>query len=63
MSREELLTKLDATKTMPELDALRMDTAQAMNNATAEEFDRVQGAFRKAKNRLQRIPWSQRKNW
>ena len=63
MTETELLAKLKSVQTMPELDALRPDTVEAMqSDGTKETFDRVQGAFRKAKNRLRRIPLSQR-NW
>lgn len=61
MTESELLTKLKDVQTMPDLDALRPDTVKAMQaDGTKETFDRVQGAFRKAKNRLRRIPLSQR---
>ena len=64
MTETELLEKLQSVQTMPELDALRRDTFTAMEaDGTEETFNRVQGAFRKAKNRLQRVPWSERKNW
>jgi hypothetical protein len=63
MTESELLNKLRSAQTMPELDALRLATAQAMQaDGTAETFERVQKAFRQAKNRLRRIPLSQR-NW
>lgn len=57
----ELLQKLAAVQTMPELDELRPETVKAMTaDGTQDTFDRVQGAFRKAKNRLRRIPLSER---
>lgn len=63
MTEAELLQKLRAVQTMPELDALRQETVQAMMSDQDEAtFARVQGAFRKAKNRLRRIPLAQR-NW
>lgn len=63
MTEKELLQKLKTVQTMSELDALRRDTFIAMeSDGTKETFDRVQSAFRKAKNRLRRIPLSKR-NW
>lgn len=57
----EIIEKLRNVKTMPELDALRMETVSAMQaDGTKETFERVQGEFRKAKNRLRRIPWKDR---
>lgn len=64
MTEQELLTKLKSVQTMPALDELRMDTVTAMEaDGSSETFERVQGAFRKAKNRLRRVPWSERINW
>jgi len=58
---DELIGKLRNTTTMPELDSLRMETAEIMcNGATKERFDQVQGEFRKAKNRLKRVPLKDR---
>ena len=49
--------KLKAVKTIPELDALRGEVVAAMkSDNTRETFEAVQKAFRKAKNRLLRIP-------
>ena len=45
---------------MPELDDLRGKTFEAMQSGGKEAFDLVQGEFRKAKNRLKRIPLSER---
>ena len=56
------IAKIKAAKTMPELDALRQETADAMMSGGEETFKLVQNAFRKAKNKLRRIPLSQR-NW
>ena len=56
-----ILDKLLEVKTMPELDALRIETVEAMQaDGTSETFESVQNAFIKAKNRLRRIPLSQR---
>lgn len=61
MTESELLRQLHTVQRMPDLDALRPETARLMQaDGTQETFDRVQGAFRKAKNRLRRIPLSQR---
>jgi len=58
----ELIKKLSAVKTMPELDALREETVKAMMGGTEKTFVSIQAAFRKAKNRLERIPLRDR-NW
>lgn len=57
---EETIGKIRNAKTMPELDALRIETVEAMMGDGKETFDRVQGEFRKTKNRLRRVPLSQR---
>jgi hypothetical protein len=55
-----IFEKLDAVKTMPELDALRPECARAMTDAAKERgeagFHEVQDAFIRAKNRLRRVP-------
>ena len=57
MDKTEIITRIKAVQTMPELDALRVETAEAMmQDGTAESFETIQNAFRKAKNRLRRIP-------
>ncbi len=63
MTELELLESLRTVNTMPKLDALRKETLTAMMADDKETFDRVQGAFRKAKNRLQRVPLSERIDW
>jgi hypothetical protein len=55
-----ILDKLKAVKTMPELDALRGETVDAMRDAGLTGYAKVQMAFIKAKNRLQRIPLKDR---
>jgi hypothetical protein len=56
-----ILEKLKGVKTMPELDALRIETVEAMeSDGTLKTFEKVQTAFRKAKNRLRRIPLKDR---
>ena len=54
------INELRNVKTMPELDDLRGKTFEAMQSGGKEAFDLVQGEFRKAKNRLKRIPLSER---
>ena len=57
----EILEKLLNVKTMPELDDLRIETVKAMeSDGTLETFEKAQNAFRKAKNRLRRIPLAKR---
>jgi hypothetical protein len=52
----DIFEKLAAVTTMPELDALRGETVDAMKDAGVTGLARVQEAFIRAKNRLQRIP-------
>lgn len=57
----EIIQKLRAVKTMPELDELRLETVKAMqSDGTRESFEQIQDEFRKAKNRLRRIPLKDR---
>jgi hypothetical protein len=56
-----IIEKLKTVKTMPELDALRTETAEAMMlDGTSETFKKVQTALIKAKNRLRRVPLKDR---
>jgi len=55
-----MIQELRDVKTMPGLNNLRGKTFEAMGSGSKETFDLVQGEFRKAKNRLERIPLSQR---
>jgi hypothetical protein len=56
-----IIEKLAKVQTMPELDALRKETVTAMqSDGTRKTFESIQGAFRKAKNRLKRVPLSKR---
>lgn len=56
-----IFDRLKATKTMPELDALRMDCVRTGEASGSVDMARqIQQAFIKAKNRLERIPLSQR---
>lgn len=52
----EIIKKLEEVKTMPELDVMRKEVAGAMIGHGEEVFHKVQNAFRKAKNRLKRVP-------
>jgi hypothetical protein len=63
MTEEELLAALKATETMPELDALRGETGRLMVSHGQDRFDMIQGAFRKAKNRIKRVPLRDRVGW
>ena len=63
MTEHELLDALRSVDTMPKLDDLRKETAKLMMADDKATFDRVQGAFRKAKNRLNRVPYSERVGW
>ena len=57
----DIFEKLKAVKTMSELDRLRIETVEAMeDDSTPETFEKVQAAFIKAKNRLRRIPLKNR---
>lgn len=63
MAEIEIIGKLRNVKSMPELDGMRLDTVRAMQDGgDKEKFARIQNAFRKAKNRLERIPLRNR-NW
>ena len=52
----EFVSKLRSAKTMPEVDAMRGPIADAMPTMDRADFERVQGEFRKALNRMRRIP-------
>ena len=68
MEKTEIITRIKAAQTMPELDALRIEAAEAMMQdgltgarselgfVTKESFELIQNAFRKATNRLRRVP-------
>ncbi len=56
-----IFEKLEAVTTKPELDALRIETVEAMEaDGTLETFDKVQKAFIKARNKILRIPMKDR---
>ena len=56
----EIIRRLSEVKTMPELDDMREEVAKAMIGHGEDVFHKVQDAFRKAKNRLQRVPLRER---
>jgi hypothetical protein len=53
---ETLLRHIRAVKTMPELIELRYETGRLMSSGGPDTFRKIQDEFRKAKNRLRRIP-------
>lgn len=56
-----IIEKLANVQTMPELDSMRMEVLKAMKaDGTQETFKKIQQHFIRAKNRLQRIPLSER---
>lgn len=59
--KEEIMKKLRQVKTMPELDELRLETVKVISSdGTKETFYSIQKEFKKAKNRLKRIPLKER---
>lgn len=56
---EELLNKIKACSTMPELDSMRLELVKA-GKEQPENFLTLQETFIKKKNQLNRIPLSQR---
>jgi len=60
MTEQEIMAKLRNTKTMPELDGLRLEITKIMMAEGKEAFYRVQKEFIKTKNRLKRIPLMER---
>ena len=57
---DDIVKRIRAVKSMPELDALRIETVRAMMAGGGREFAAVQREFVKAKNRLRRIPLNKR---
>ena len=57
---QQIITKINAVETMPQLDELRPEVAEEMMKDGEESFNTIQGEFIKAKNRLKRIPLSKR---
>jgi hypothetical protein len=61
MSAGDVMERLKTVKTMPELNAMRLDCVRAGEASGSVEVARqIQQAFIKAKNRLERIPWRER---
>lgn len=60
MDKDTLIEKLKAVKTKPELDALRMDCAKLATAGHEDDFLEVQQVFRKAANRVRRVPLKDR---
>lgn len=57
MDAEQMLKRLKIVQAMPELNSMRVEVVEAMqSDGTSETFYKVQQAFIKAKNRLERIP-------
>ncbi|MBU5672679.1 hypothetical protein [Paenibacillus brevis] len=56
---KELLQKIQACTTMPQLDSLRLELVQA-GKESEESFRTLQQAFIKKKNQLQRVPLKDR---
>ena len=57
---EDIIRRLSKVNTMPELDKMRAEVAIAMMEDPDSTFQPIQDAFRKAKNRLTRIPLKDR---
>lgn len=55
-----MIEKIKATKSMKELDELRLETVTAMMENPEVNFLAIQQAFIKQKNKLRRIPWKDR---
>lgn len=60
MNKNELIRKLKEVKTKPALDALRMDCVEFTKPGKQQDFADVQAAFRKAANRVRRVPLKDR---
>ncbi len=56
----ELIKKIEACETMPQLDELRLDCVRIGKANGTEGFYKIQQAFIKKKNQLQRIPLFER---
>ncbi len=56
----EMITKLRAAKTKPEVDALRAPFVEMIPSMDKSTFERVQGELRKAINRYRRVPLKDR---
>lgn len=57
----DLIGRLRNVKTMPELDAMRVEVVREIRRiGTDEAFEKIRGEFMKAGNRLRRIPLKDR---
>lgn len=59
MSEKNLIGRIEACKTMPELDSLRTECVNTGRDDEAT-FRTIQSAFIKKKNQLKRVPLSKR---
>ena len=60
MDVDGAITSIRNTKSMPELDKLRIEVAGVMICHGEDNFKLIQSEFIKAKNRLKRIPLRER---
>lgn len=62
---EEIISKIKQCDTIPKLDSLRIEIANAMMNVNnvnnREEIEEIRKVFIKQKNKLKRIPLKDRK--
>ncbi len=56
----EIEEKIKSCKSIPELDALRLDVVKSMQDDGGSRFYDLQSIFIKQKNKLLRIPLSKR---
>lgn len=56
---KELIQKIKECKTMPELDDMRLELVTA-GSGDQETFKKLQDAFKSQKNKLNRVPLSER---
>lgn len=60
-NEDEFLKRLRCVATMPDLDAMRAETVHhCMAGGSKEHFERIQAEFRRALNRLKRVPLAER---
>ena len=60
MTSQEIIEKIKNAKTMPNLNQLRTEIVSIICSGSEEDFHKIQDAFRKAKNKLKRIPLKER---
>ena len=58
--KEELIKKIKDCKTIPALDGMRKEVVQTMIKLGQSGYQGIQNVFRKQKNKLLRIPRSER---